>query len=273
MASPRIEYAVLPAGDDAGQDRCFTAEGLVVVLDGASAYDPTVSPEAGEYVDTLGPTLVEQIESHPGVDLREAVAEAISQTADKLNVVPGKGPSSTVSIVRCGARTVDILVLGDSPVVIHSTDGSEEIVVQHRMKHIAPELRQLYRERLANGNGYNEQHRALLREIQRREVSMRNRPGGYWIAEADPAAAVSATLVTRPLEVCARIVVYTDGVLTLGVEDLGLLAPLTASSAHDGDLEALLQVAQRWEEECDPQGVRRPRSKEHDDKTVAVITL
>ena len=56
MLSSRIDYVVLPAGEGPGQDRCFTADGLtagglVVVLDGASAYDPSASSDAGEYVD------------------------------------------------------------------------------------------------------------------------------------------------------------------------------------------------------------------------------
>ena len=114
MNSTRIEYAVLPAGDGPGQDRCFTAEGLVVVLDGASAYDPSLSRDASEYVDALGPALIEQITNTPGIDLRDALTEAIRWTAAKLQLIPGKGPSSTVSVVRWGADTVDVLVLGDN---------------------------------------------------------------------------------------------------------------------------------------------------------------
>lgn len=53
---------------------------------------------------------------------------------------------------------------------------------------------------LREGSGYH--HRTLLRRLQERQRAWRNIDGGYWIAEADPAAAhhaVTATLSARDL--------------------------------------------------------------------------
>lgn len=270
MASPRIEYAVLPAGDGPGQDRCFTAEGLVVVLDGASAYDPSVSPDAGEYVDTLGPALVEQITGTPGIDLRDALAEAIRQAADKLQLIPGKGPSSTVSIVRWGDETVDALVLGDSPIIVQFANGHQETLVQHPMDHIAPNLRRRYRERLAAGRGYDDEHRALLAEIQRQEVPLRNRTGGYFIAEADPIAASHAQWASWSVDGLRALTLATDGIEN-AAQGSGLQLARSAREDREGLLEFLHHL-QEWESRADPDGELQPRSKRHDDKTIAVLT-
>lgn len=269
MPSPRIEYAILPAGDGPGQDRCYTADGLVVVLDGASAYDPSVSPDASEYVDTLGPLLIEQITGTPGIDLRNALAEAIRQTTDKLALIPAKGPSSTVSIVRWGEEVVDVLVLGDSPVIGQFTDGSRETIVQHPMDHIAPGLRRLYRQRLAAGHGYDAEHRAVLARIQRSEAPLRNQDGGYWIAESQPSAAVRAEVRSFSPSYCASLVLMTDGAEQIARGEIDL--PGIVSMTSDRLMNLLLEL-QIWEASTDPDGVKRHRSKRHDDKTVATVS-
>lgn len=263
MASPRIEYAVLPAGDGPGQDRCFTADGLVVVLDGASAIDPVANPDATEYVDTLGPFLVEQVIATTEVDLRNALAEAIRQTTEKLALVPGTAPSSTVSIVRWRDDKVDVLVLGDSPVIVQFADGSQKTIDQHSQEHIAPDLRRLYRERLASGRGYDEEHRAILAEIQRREAQVRNKSGGYYIAEGDIHAANAATHESFPNSAVDGLIVASDGAR---VSNIAALLEKSSSS-----LRAWLEEIQEWERSTDPGGAVVQRSKQHDDKTVAVI--
>lgn len=263
MASPRIEYAVLPAGDGPGQDRCFIADGLVVVLDGASAYDPSVSPEAGEYVDTLGPALVNQITRRPGIDLRDALASAISYAADKFALVPGRGPSSTVSIVRCGPKIVEVLVLGDSPVLVEADGSQREIFRQECMKEVAPELRERYRRRLLEGYGFDDTHRNIMKQIQQEEAGFRNQPDGFWIAEASPGAASRALYRSLASSEVLRCIVFTDGAMPL----------IDSRFADKEQILAELRALHRWEEEVDPHGSLRPRSKRHDDKTIALLSL
>ncbi|GAA4749138.1 hypothetical protein [Actinomycetospora chibensis] len=267
MAPPHIEYAVLSAGEGAGQDRCFTADGLVVVLDGASAYDPSVSPDAGEYVDTLGSVLIEEIVRHEGIDLRDALSQAIRHTADKLALIPGKSPSSTVSIARSGSAGVDVLVLGDSPISAYFTDGSQRSIIQHPMDHIAPELRGRYRDRLAAGSGFDDEHRSILARIQRAEAPLRNSDDGYWIAEASVNAAAYAECMHIDWGLLDLLVVSTDGAAG-AVEEI---RKVEREALTSGRILSVLQELHDWEEECDPDGRMRPRSKRHDDKTVAVM--
>jgi hypothetical protein len=46
-----------------------------------------------------------------------------------------------------------------------------------------------YRVRLASGVGCDQAHKRLLQELQREQRQRRNQPSGYWIAQADLAAA------------------------------------------------------------------------------------
>ena len=244
---------------------------MVVVLDGASAIDPVTNPDATEYVDTLGPLIMKLITGTPGIDLRDALAESIRQATERLTLAPGTAPSSTVSIVRWRDATVDLLVLGDSPVIVCFIDDSQETIVQNSQDHIAPELRHLYRQRLAARYGYDDEHRAILAEIQRREAPYRNRQGGYFVAEATPDAAKHAAIRTYPAKKVSLCAIATDGAQHL-VEYLGpnwdQLATLDGCALYD-----LLTKLWRWESTADPDGRQLPRSKRHDDKTIAMVRL
>jgi hypothetical protein len=58
------------------------------------------------------------------------------------------------------------------------------------MYHLDLTSRSEYKQRPAAGSGYDDHHAALLREMQTQQAEERNKPGGYWIAEADPTAAI-----------------------------------------------------------------------------------
>jgi hypothetical protein len=68
-----------------------------------------------------------------------------------------------------------------------------------------------YRARLAAGHGYDDEHRRLLAALQHRQRKARNKPGGYWIAEADPIAARHALTRSRPWDAERRAILATDG--------------------------------------------------------------
>jgi hypothetical protein len=95
-----------------------------------------------------------------------------------------------------------------------------------------------------------------------------NRPGGYWVAEADPEAGRQALTSCWPREAIEKVVVATDGV-SCGVSEYGLfswdeLAELPLGVALDRIREA---------ERSDPEHTRWPRYKTHDDQAVVRITV
>ncbi|WP_418275745.1 hypothetical protein ACNHYB_12925 [Isoptericola jiangsuensis] len=224
-----------------------------------------VSPTT--YVDTLGKFLIEGLSAEPGIPLTDLLAQAIAATASQLDLCPGSSPSSTVAIVRQDGEAVDLLVLGDTQIA--TPNG---IYVDDRIAHIAQQQRAAYQARLANGYGYDETHTKILATLQTEQARHRKVDGGYWIAEADPAAAQRAIMVQVGLETTPWLVLATDGAHRLA-QKLGLdnWAGIAAKSSIE--LERLLNNLYRWESIEDPGSKEFPRAKRHDDKAIAAARL
>lgn len=244
-----------------GDDRAFVTSNAVIVLDGASAFAARDVP-ASTYAEHLGSTMAALVD---GSDepLSALLADAIKTTAAALDLTPGgRAPSSTVAVVRRRTdATVDVLVLGDSQVVIPG-----EIVRDERLAPLASAERTACRTRLEHGHGYDDEHRQILAALQAEQLRHRNVPGGYWIAEADPAAAEHALVRHLSPDEAPWCVLATDGAYK-PMEHLGLNDWATVAAADPDDLAALLQRCQDWES-TDEQGQQLPRAKRHDDKTL-----
>jgi hypothetical protein len=254
------QHPAPPAGDD----RAFITSNAVIVLDGASAFAARDVP-ASTYAQHLGSTLAALVDGTDEV-LTVLLAEAIKTTAAALDLTPGgRAPSSTIAVVRKREdASVDVLVLGDSQVVIPG-----EIIRDDRLGPLATEQRTTYRERLASGHGYDDEHRQILAALQAEQLRHRNKPGGYWIAEADPTAAEHAlTRHLSPDEV-PWCVLATDGAYK-PMEHLGLDDWPIVAAADSNALAAILRRCQDWES-TDKQGQQLLRAKCHDDKTLAAV--
>lgn len=259
----RVETAMLPDARSS-QDRIFVTPSAVIMLDGATAFvSVPVTPD--RYVDALGGYLIQTLTTQPAVELTAALAGAIERTAQDFGLQPGRSPSSTVAIVRqCGLRA-EYLVLGDTQIVTPAA-----IFLDDRIAEVATNERARYRERLANGGGYDQTHRDHLRSLQARQAEYRNRDAGYWIAEADPSAAAEAVTGAFSIDSSPWAVLATDGayrpIVHLGLDDWEDVA------AHDSQqLSQLLTDLARWEADADPDGFELPRAKRHDDKAIATI--
>lgn len=257
-----VESAMLPDARSS-QDRIFVTSSAVIVLDGATAFVP-VHVASDLYVDTLGRGLIEALTKEPANTLSDSLAQAIEQTARQLELQPGRSPSSTAAIVRQKGETVDYLVLGDTQIAT-----ADAVIVDDRIAEVAPAERAHYRERLANGGGYDETHRVNLRALQTEQAKHRNQPDGYWIAEADPRAAMHAMTgtLTSPWAVLA-----SDGAFRV-MTHLGLDDWATVAGQNSEELSNLLATLGRWEAQADPNGNHLPRAKRHDDKTIAAISF
>lgn len=261
----RTVTAQLPGPEDS-DDRIFVTDHAVVMLDGASAFVPVPVP-AAVYADTLGRHITAHLSTEPRRDLRAILAAAIERTAQDLKLTPGYSPSSTVTIVREAGDQLDILVLGDNIVVL-----PDQTITDDRIDRLDLAPRQRYRERLAAGSGYDNEHRALLQTLQTEQARMRNRPGGYWIAEADPEAANHALLIRRSVDNVPWAILATDGAYGtmrhLGLDDWPALATASTEIAI-----SVLERCHSWEAGTDPSGSKFPRAKRHDDKTLAIMTF
>lgn len=263
-----MEIAIAERPDGNGEDRALVFANGVTVLDGATTHHPGI-PTASGYVGTFGPELTCRLDY--GIDPRAAVRETIRATAAKLHLQPGASPSSTVAVVHVGPDTVTALLLGDSSVIVGTRDGNYEIRSDNRLHELSTPLSDQYRRRLAAGSGYDRTHHEFLHKLQQHQRVHRNRTGGYWIAEADPTAADHALRFDYPRDSVAWVIVATDGARD-PMEALGIEWPTVYRQSSAG-LRELLDRCHAWEADIDPHGRLLPRSKQHDDKTLAVIRL
>ncbi|MFI9813056.1 protein phosphatase 2C domain-containing protein [Saccharothrix variisporea] len=219
------------------EDRIVVLDNAVVVLDGATSPTPT-DRDGGWHSRALAAELT----SLRG-DLADELAAAIRRLADRHGLVPGDSPSSTVAMVRWTDDTVDALVLADSPVVTFGSDV--DVLADHRLRD--------------------------LRGKVTRITDWRNREGGFWVAEADPAAAYRAVRRTWRRDEVHTVLLATDGV-SCGVDDYGLFAnwrevlEITLAKGPEAVLDRIREA-----EASDPERTRWRRSKVHDDQALAVI--
>lgn len=264
-----VLVASAPGSGKANQDRVFATGNAVVLLDGASSVRKQTY-DGGWYADRLGRLLANVIADNPTISLVQALACAIERVATTADLGDNP-PSSTIAIARWQRDALDILVLGDSPAVVFHRDGTTRTVYDGRLDDVAVSFRDQYRARLREGGGFGAEHQRLLRHLQSAEQQARNRHDGYWIASADPTAAHHALNRTYALQRVAAVLLVTDGI-AIGVTDYGQPASWDEARQHIENHGpcGLLRVVHDAEG-ADPHGRRWPRSKPHDDKTVALV--
>jgi hypothetical protein len=226
-------------------DFVLAAENFVGVLDGAT--EPA-GVESGCVHDVpwlvahLGTNLGSLLAREPGAELADVLRGAITATmtdhAGECDLTNPDSPSSTVAILRCGAVSVDYLVLGDSAVIIEHGDGG--LLVAHD-------------DRTAHLSDYS------FAGVSR----LRNTDEGFWVASTKPEAADQALVGSIPLADVSRAALMTDGVTRLverfGRSWLDVLDRLDKGGAR----QVVADV--RAEESAAPAGAYR--GKLHDDAT------
>jgi serine/threonine protein phosphatase PrpC len=263
-------HAATLAGGSSNQDVYAVLDRALVVLDGSSTYPPQMSGRDGGW---FARTLLEAVRTKlPSYDssLSGILANAIAQVRDDHQLQPG-GPSSTVLIARINDNTLDVLVLGDSTLVIEHPDHSCTAITDDRLANIAVTEREAYVRRLREGAGYDSEHARLLADLQAAQRLARNHGEGYWIAESDPGAAHKAISRTLPIDQIQALLLLTDGAAA-GVTRYGepnTWSELVHQVASDGARQVLDDLYQL--EETDPTGQRWPRAKSHDDKTAILM--
>jgi transcriptional regulator with XRE-family HTH domain len=259
---PLVTTAERPAASQPSQDRIFTIPNAVIVLDGASHPDPTPR-DGGWMAEQIGHQVHARLSNDPQVELTVAVADAIATAARTHVLAPGTSPSTTISIARWDHDTVDVLVLCDSPVVVIDKAGNVHEVTDDRLRDVTGQV-----DRPAGYLTDPDGWRAIVAHQQQH----RNTPDGYWVAEANPDAAYHAVTRSWPLDEVTAVMVMTDGVSkavdTYGIWPTWLDAYELARHNPATFIDTIHDA-----EHGDPDGTRWPRSKRHDDKALAVITL
>lgn len=263
-----VDAATL-AGGQRNQDAYGIFGNVVAVLDGASSY-PATDParDGGWYARTLLTALGQRLPD--GGSLSDCLADAITATRDQANTSPG-GASSTVLLARVDPHAVEVLVLGDSTLVIEQADGTLTTLCDMRLSEVAVDQRRAFRARFAAGVGFDAAHGRMLAQLQDAERAARNTEGGYWIAETDPNAAHHALTQTYPRDQVRGLLLLTDGA-AVAVDQYA--SPPTWSEflrQIDDEGAAMTVAAIHRLEQTDADGQRWPRSKCHDDKTLVRV--
>lgn len=255
----------------ANEDWSAADEDAVVVLDGATArIDTGCRHGIAWYVDKLGMALMANVRENPKRALPDTLADAISQVAGmhpECDLSHPGTPSAGVAIVRRGDDRLEYLVLADTVVVIRTHDG-DIVLTDDRVRNAAREEREMA---IALPYGSDER-RVALQRMKRREQAARNRPGGFWVAAADPDAAKHAIVGSVPLGDVTAVAILTDGAARC-VIPFGLItwADMLRILEADGPDELIRQV--RRTESSDPNGEHWRRAKRSDDATVVFATL
>ena len=77
-----------------------------------------VDVDPGAYAATLGEVIANQLEGDPAADLPVVVRAGIAHAASRLDLTPGRSPSSTVAILRTREGVADLYVLPATVVLV-----------------------------------------------------------------------------------------------------------------------------------------------------------
>ncbi|MFJ1752210.1 integrase [Kitasatospora sp. NPDC088134] len=252
------------------EDVVLAGPGTVVLLDGAGLPEGTATGCAHGvvwFVRTLAGALLQQT-LRPERPLTEGLAAALDTTARRHGPGCDLGhpmtPTATVAVLRHHEDRLDWLVLADSTVLL-DLPGGPLAVSDHRVGEVTDRQRRELDGRLAGLDPAA--RRRLLTEAQRTAM---NTPDGYWVAGPDPAAADHARTGSAPWPDVRLAALLTDGAAR-PVDDFATADwPDTLALLRTGGPQALIDRT-RALERTDPAHTRWPRTKTHDDATVALL--
>lgn len=252
----RIDLATRPAhanrpNEDYAAASVAMDTGVVVVLDGVT---PPADGDCGcahglvWFTERLGTALVAATTG--GAPLPDCLATAIRRTAaahPACDLAHRRTPQATVALLRWSAERVEYLVLSDAAVLLAAPDGTVTPVLDTRIE----DLR--------------------ARPVENLEA-LRNVPGGFHTAAADPAVAALAVTGAVDRSAVGGAAALTDGA-TRWTErfHLGDWTDLYTALATEGADAVLDHV--RVTESADTDRTHFPRGKVHDDATAVHIGL
>lgn len=267
---PNEDFAsiALPAGGQGG---------VLVLLDGVTP------PKDGDgcvhsvpwYVTRLGTALLDLAATDRDLPLPRCLSAAVARVArahgGECDLTHPRTPQSTVVAARWGADDVEFLVLSDSVLLVDRGGRRFDVVRDDRLGHLPQPVPALRRRVRSLPRGSAERATAAA-EYGAAVEALRNAPGGFFTAAADPSVAWRATSGVLPRRSVRALAALSDGATRLvevfgELDWAGVLALLRKEGAH----ELLLRV--RASESADPDGATHPRGKAHDDATAVLVEL
>ncbi|GLZ00591.1 hypothetical protein [Actinoplanes sp. NBRC 103695] len=249
------------------EDFVVATPDIAVVVDGAGIPFGGCHHGVAWYAQQLGVRTLSALIDNPGIELTEGLATGIAvvaslhaETCDLSN--PGT-PCAAIGILRIGTERVDTLALSDVSIVV-DLDSGPEVTCDLSIEEISgtePDA-------VAGWAFGSEGHKTALAELVARQTATRNRPDGWWVAASDPNAAQHARANSYSRSAMRRASAFTDGA-TRPVDQMQCYEwPAYLDLLDKVGPSALIKHV-RTIEGGDPHGERYPRTKLHDDATVA----
>lgn len=262
--------ATHPAPGRPNEDFVIATPDVVVIVDGAGIAHSGCSHGVAWYARRLGTHTIGALVANPAIPLVDALAEGITAVAadhtHTCDLRAAGTPCAAVGILRVGEQRVDALALSDVSIVVETLDGPQ-VVCDSSIETVngaEPDV-------LAGLRLDTPEHKAALNQLVARQTATRNRPGGWWVAAADPHAACHAATATVDRVQVRRAAAFTDGA-TRPVDQMRLYDWPAYLDMLDKLGPAALIGHLRAVETSDPHGQRHPRTKRHDDATIAAFS-
>lgn len=254
--------------DGRNEDWAGATNHVAVVLDGLSE-----APETGcihgtpWYVRQLGARLVgladEAILPLPIV-LASAIREVAELHQGSCDLRHPGSPCSTVAMIRHLGENTEFLILSDSLIVLDRKSDSPLVLQDKAVDAFASHAAATAI--AAAGSDDESALTALIQEQQK----IRNKPGGYWVAQVDPSAAQHAK--TGSVTDVRGAALLSDGAALLVTDFHTMDWPALLTLAYqEGPAELIART--RELEDQDPHGETWPRYKHRDDATAVICVM
>ncbi|WP_432901282.1 hypothetical protein ACQP1S_30115 [Micromonospora matsumotoense] len=183
---------------------------------------------------------------------------------DSCDLAHPGSPCSTVAVVRQIGESLEYLILSDSILALDII-GNEPLVVQDK----AVESFASSSAKAASAAGNKRDTDALFTLIQEQQ-KVRNQPGGYWVAQVNPAAAEHAKSgIASDVRGAALL---SDGAALLVTDFNAMDWPSLLEISYDLGPAKLIAMTREFEDR-DPYGMVWPRYKHRDDATAVICRL
>ncbi|MFF3389746.1 protein phosphatase 2C domain-containing protein [Streptomyces sp. NPDC002669] len=251
--------------------------GALVVLDGVGGSGVGCRHGVPWFTARLGGELLRLACARADASLADCLGEAIARTAGahatSCDLTQVQTPQSTVVAARWHGDRLDHLVLSDSMLLIRGRDRVVRPVLDKPLDRLEPgpskRLSALREVEEAHPVGSAERA-AAAEEYARVSRGLRNSPGGFFTAAADPDVAAKALTGTLPRSEVRSLAALTDGagnwVETFG---LGTWTQCVELLEREGPQGLICRV--RTAERADAGRDSFPRDKSVDDAAVVFV--
>lgn len=264
---------IVSQGSDRGgiynEDALGASGDAVWLLDGATSLGPSRmagTSDAAWFAHFVSDWLV-----HTTGSVQERLSAAIEaaradyEALGPLPEAPWAMPSAGAALMRRDGDTLEVGLLGDVKVWLIALDGAVTALPGGEVLEAldAAALERLVAIRAEQGPIGLKAARTQLDPLLRDNRSKMNTPGGYWVLSLDTASLAGMQVTRVPVAGVHSVLMATDGFYDLWGA-YGAPFPEVLERLNAGQGDALIRGL-RDIERADPEGLRYPRFKPHDD--------